>query len=174
MRRLSHSNTITFWGTVLILSFLTISLFHSCNVKSTSQEKENKALVKNTFDKFWNNRDIKLAEEIYSPNYVWHVNGVKREKIGPEVVKDYINYLNEIFSNFKITTEDIIAKGDKVITRWTFKGNDKEYNKPFIAYGITIDKILDGKVVEGWSSWDLLGPNEKLGFTLTPPSANKK
>ena len=34
--------------------------------------------------------------------------------------------------------------------------------------GISIDRIVDGKVVETWTSWDLLGLMQQLGVVPSP------
>ena len=57
-----------------------------------------------------------------------------------------------------------IAEGDKVVMRFTSKGTrEGEFigiaptGKQVSWTGITIDRIEDGKIVESWADWDLLG-----------------
>jgi predicted ester cyclase len=35
--------------------------------------------------------------------------------------------------------------------------------------GITIQRLQDGKVVEGWTNWDVMGTLQQLGVAPRPP-----
>src|SRR5262249_59810614 len=68
------------------------------------------------------------------------------------------------FPDFRLTIEDQIAEGDKVVTRVTFSGTHSgEFRgiaptgKQVKYSGIAIDRIVDGKVVEMWHVAETLG-----------------
>jgi predicted ester cyclase len=73
------------------------------------------------------------------------------------------------------TLHDFITEGDKVAIRWTLTGTHKgEFrgipptNKKVTMWGIDIDRVTDGKFVEGWCRFDTLGMMEQLGIILAP------
>ena len=82
-------------------------------------------------------------------------------------------YLNA-FPGMEITVDDIIAEGDKVVTRWSSVGKHKGElmgipgtGKDVTVTGITIDRFAGGKIVESWGEFDLAGLLMQLG--VAPP-----
>jgi predicted ester cyclase len=74
--------------------------------------------------------------------------------------------------DMKVTFDDQLVDGDTVVTRWTIKGtNDGPLmsmpatGKPVTASGISIDRVANGKVVEHWAQFDMLGMMQQLGAT---------
>jgi predicted ester cyclase len=75
------------------------------------------------------------------------------------------------FPDLRFTVEDQVAEGDKVVTRWSSEGTHKGELMGIAptgkhaagVTGISIDRYLDGKFVEGWANWDTLGLMQKLG-----------
>jgi steroid delta-isomerase-like uncharacterized protein len=82
------------------------------------------------------------------------------------------------FPDLKITVEDQIAEGDKVVTRWTAEGtHDGDLpglpasGRSSTVTGIGIDRIEGGKIVEAWGNWDTLGMLQQLGAIPAPAAA---
>ena len=74
------------------------------------------------------------------------------------------------FPDFHVTSEDIIAEGDKVVSRWTASGTHKgelfgipPTGKKATWKGISIYRFADGKIVEAWGDADFLGLLQQLG-----------
>ncbi len=81
------------------------------------------------------------------------------------------------FPDFRITTEEQIADGDVVVTRWTGTGTHQgdlmgmpATGKEATTAGITIDRFAGGKLVAGWAIFDQLGLLQQLGAVPTPAS----
>ena len=76
------------------------------------------------------------------------------------------------FPNLTHTVEDVIAEGDKVVTRYTIRGTHQgeteEFGPPTGKHleleGITIHRIEDGKIVEEWERYDNLSVLQQLGL----------
>ncbi len=71
--------------------------------------------------------------------------------------------------------EEIVAEGNMVVGRFTAMGTPKEEwfgvppsGKKFESGGIFILKIENGKVIEQWEDYDLLGTMMQLGMELKP------
>ncbi len=74
------------------------------------------------------------------------------------------------FPDLQTTNEVILAEGDFVATHWTNRGTHLgEYRGVLptgnqVSYtGTSIDRIVDGKVVESWHNSDQLGLLGQLG-----------
>jgi len=62
-----------------------------------------------------------------------------------------------------LTINDLIAEGDKMVTRYTVRTASSA-----MTTGIWIDRIQANRVVESWVNWDRLGFFRQLG--LIPPA----
>ena len=119
--------------------------------------EENKALIRR-FLRAQANGNLAALEEMMAPDFVDRSvlpgQGHTRE--------DYIQGVAEdraAFSEGRLIIEDQVAEGDKVTTRITILGTHDRGEFAGIAptgiqletTGITIDRIVDGKIVEEWS-----------------------
>ena len=80
------------------------------------------------------------------------------------------------FPNMQLEIEDIIAEGDKVVTRWTMHGTHtgeaahgrmgmvKPTHKPIHVSGITIHQMEGGKVINTWGVTNELHALVQLGL----------
>lgn len=73
------------------------------------------------------------------------------------------------------TIEDLIAEGDKVVTRITYRGTHQgEFmgipptGRPVTMTFTGINRIAGGKIAEGWVNFDALGMMQQLGVIPTP------
>jgi steroid delta-isomerase-like uncharacterized protein len=135
--------------------------------------EENKADTRRAVDEFWNKGNMELLNEFWATNYIHHDPGTP-EVNDLEGFKQWVITTRTGFPDLKVTIEDIIAEGDKVVTRWTFRGTHKgelggipPTGKQVTMTGITIDRIADGKTVESWWNSDGLGFLQQLG--VIPP-----
>lgn len=76
------------------------------------------------------------------------------------------------FPDLMVTTEDLIAEGDKVVERWTLTQTHTgelfmdapASGKRVQVTGISIYRIADDRIVEHWANMDLLGVLQQLGL----------
>jgi predicted ester cyclase len=81
-----------------------------------------------------------------------------------------------------MTIEDMIAEGDQVVTRYTFRGtNTADFVTPMplpatgkqvLMTGMAIARITGGKVVEVLDMEDNLGLMQQLGLIPAPGQAS--
>jgi len=146
--------------------------------------EENKRLVKNFFEEVWNNKNLDLLDEVYSPDFVLHAlwqntsAGGAIEAHGIEPAKKVIGGWLAGFPDMTVTVDDQVAEGDRVGSRHTSTGTHTETfmgmaptGKKATITGMTITRIENGKMVEAWTAWDALGMFEQLG--LAPGAAGK-
>ena len=129
--------------------------------------EENKALARRAWE-LADNPDI--LEEVYAPAVVWHEPD--QEIRGLEQAKKFVTAYKTAFPDLNITVEDVIAEGDKVVSRVTLRGTHQgeteEFGPPtgrqIEGGGITISRIEGGKIVEDWDAYDNLTTLQQLGL----------
>jgi predicted ester cyclase len=92
-----------------------------------------------------NKRNLTVIDEFMASDFVDHTNQVR----GRENVKQGYTMIFKDFPDFHRTIEDITAEGDKVWTLFKVTGTAPSGDK-MDATSITIHRIVNGKVVEGW------------------------
>ncbi len=133
--------------------------------------QDNKSIAHALFSKAWNEGDFSVAEEYVSPNIIDNFD--KSE--GIESFKGVIQTFRSAFPDLRLTIEDEIVEGDKVVHRWMMNGTQKgeimgipPTNKQATWTGITIVRFADGKVVERWANVDILAVLQQLGVVSAP------
>lgn len=92
---------------------------------------------------------------------------------GIEEFKRYLATYLAAFPDTSATIEDVIAEGDKVVSRYTVRGTHtgttEEYGPPtgkqIVMEGITLYHFSAGKLAEMWDSYDTLAVMQQLGLT---------
>ena len=131
--------------------------------------EENKALAQRSWE-IVNQRDPDTIQEFYADDLVWHEPD--QDVHGSEEAKRFLALYFRAFPNLTHTVEDVIAEGDKVVTRYTIRGTHQgeteEFGPPTGKHleleGITIHRIEDGKIVEEWERYDNLSVLQQLGL----------
>jgi steroid delta-isomerase-like uncharacterized protein len=126
-------------------------------------EEENKAIFRRYIEEISNQGNLELADEIFD-RYVAHQPDGSTLERGPEDVKRFVSEFRSAFPDFRISIEEQIAEGDKVVNRITFRGtHQREWRgmaptgKEVEINGINIFRFSpDGKVVESWDAYDQL------------------
>jgi steroid delta-isomerase-like uncharacterized protein len=89
---------------------------------------------------------------------------------GPEEFKNMVQVYLTAFPDVHLTVEDTFAAGDRLAVRWTSRGTHEgvlmgippSHNKIEVA-GISIFRMVAGKVAEEWESFDALGMMQQIG-----------
>lgn len=130
--------------------------------------EENKALVRRATEEIWNQKKLALVDEIAAEDSVTHLSTMTIQ--GPEQYKQLAAMYFSAFPDLHLTIEDLIAEGDRVVTRWTARGTHQgEFmgipptGKQATTTGMTVSRIVGGKFVESWQEGDNLGLLQQLG-----------
>jgi steroid delta-isomerase-like uncharacterized protein len=116
--------------------------------------------------------NLAVADEIVAPDFVLHSPGLPPQmQRGAEGVKQFAAAIRNAFpDDLRITHEDTIRAGDKVVIRWRSTGTHNGVfmgipptGKPTTVTGIDIFRVAGGKLVELWQNWDQLGMLQQIG-----------
>lgn len=134
--------------------------------------EENKALLRRAWDEIYGQGRLDSIEEFVVDDVIAHEpDGDVR---GVEEFKRYLAPYLAAFPDMSMTVEDVIAEGDKVVSRYTFRGTHTgttdvygpPTGKPLVMEGVTVYHFTGGKLAEMWDSYDTLAVMKQLG----PPS----
>jgi steroid delta-isomerase-like uncharacterized protein len=131
---------------------------------------ENKDLVRRGWEEIPNQRNLDALEEFYAADAVWHEPD--QELQGLEEIRQYVDLYFGAFPDVNFTVEDVIAEGDKVVTRWTVRGTHQgeteEFGPPtgrqIELEGLTLHRLEGGRIVEEWERFDNLSFLQQLGL----------
>ena len=141
--------------------------------------EENIQLMRRWFQEVWNEGRVQTVYELLSPDGVaTGQRGGDKEIRGPEEFVKFVREIRGAFPDIHVKVEDVFGAGDKVVLRWsatmTHTGDGlglPASGRTVRSRGITIARIVDGKVVEGWDNWDQLGMLEQIGVYKQPLAA---
>lgn len=128
------------------------------------------------FHEVWNEGRTETVYELVAPKAVARgQRGAESEIRGPEEFVQFVREIREAFPDIALVIEDIFGSGDKVVVRWsatmTHRGDSlgiPHTGKMVRSRGISIARITEGQIVEGWDNWDQLGMLEQLGAYIPP------
>jgi steroid delta-isomerase-like uncharacterized protein len=134
----------------------------------------NKALVRRMANEVMNNGNLRVVDEIIAPNAVNHSNP-PGFPAGTAGVKQMVTMYRSAFPDMRITIEDLVAEGDKVVARWSATGTHRgelmgipATGKRVTVTGIEINRIAGGKIAEHWEIFDQLSMMQQLGVVPAP------
>ena len=141
-------------------------------------EEQNKDVAKRYWEGKWNDRRPQVLDELQTPDVKYH--GTSMEMNNLEEYKQVYNMYLSAFQDTHITIDDLIAEGDKVMSRvsWTAThtgdlGELPATGKTGTVAVFTVFRLVNGKIAEEWEVMDELGLMTQLGMELKPKEAGK-
>lgn len=130
----------------------------------------NKALIRRFYEEVFNQRNLAALDDFYAPDHVDHTLPPGMP-VGPDGTRQAIAITLAGFPDLRVAIEDMIAEGDKVVTRFTINGTQQgtfgsisPTGKQVAVSTIEITRVVDGKIVEDWGLDDRLGMLQQLGL----------
>ena len=139
---------------------------------------ENKVLVRRFNEgirQFFQDGDVSGLDEICSPEFVHHGPGMPPDLEG---FKQMGLMFRAAISDMEVDVEDLIAEGDRVVDRITVRGTHTgelmgvpPSGKRFEMQEIHIARIVDGKIAERWTQFDMFGLLHQIGGIPGSPAS---
>ena len=137
--------------------------------------EENKAIVRR-YREIYNTNQLDQLGEVLAPDFTPHtlLPNVPRTLEGVKVVHQGTL---AAFPDLHVTTEDLIAEGDKVAERWTQSmthtgiamfGAPAGSGKKIKTTGISVYRIANGKIAEHWANMDFVSVLQQIGAMPSP------
>ncbi|MER7394686.1 ester cyclase [Streptomyces sp. NPDC000151] len=135
------------------------------------EDQLNKATARRFFEEVSTSGDAAGFTEMFTADYHDHDIANEQDTRGADGIRQEVSGYRQAFPDFAFTVDDQIAEGDKVTTRWSWRGTHRgdfrtlpaSGNKVAMS-GVTIFRFTkDGKIQEGWWNWDNLKLLREVG-----------
>ncbi len=141
--------------------------------------EENKAIARRALEEVFSGQgNLDAADELFAPDYVGHDPASLEDIRGPEGVKEFASMYRNAFPDVQLSVQEQVAEGDMVVTRWVASGTHQGEmmgiaptgNRVTVA-GISVERIVAGKIEETWDNYDALGMLQQIGAIPSPEEA---
>jgi len=146
----------------------TCVLLVAASLLAAPLQEQNKEIARRAFEELLSKGRFELAEQLYAKDFVNH--GLHRNA-SLEEDQAALRGWHQAFSDIAIVPEKLIAEGDLVAIYWIAHGTNTGTGNGLPATGkkaelagITIWRIVDGKIKEEWSAFDQLSMMQQLGL----------
>ena len=107
------------------------------------------------------NAALRVADELFAPDYVNHDGLIADLVRGPEAIKVSAALFRLAFPDLHVTVEELNTDDETVVVRWTAQtrgtedpdGDSLAANQELVK-GITRSRLAGGKIIESWTEWD--------------------
>ena len=128
----------------------------------------NKALVRRFLNDVVNGGDDRLIAQLVTADHVRHAPD--GDLSGPEGVRIDVAEYRTGFPDLSVTIEDLLAEGDRVVSRFVLRGTHAgcflglaPTGRIVAVSGMGIDRIAGDQLAESWVALDALGLLRQLG-----------
>ena len=122
--------------------------------------EQNKSLIRRFVDEMVNKGNLAIIDEVIASNFIDH-DAPPDQTPGQEGVRRTLEAVHRSLTHFLVTTDDMVAEGDRVVTRHTAEAT---HTGPFLGFAatgkrlswmaISIYRIADGRIAERWGLMD--------------------
>lgn len=139
-----------------------------------TMSEAHRAAIRRVYEEVWNQGNLAVVDELLAPDYIGHIP--PETLTGPEGYKQFVTRYRTVFPDLHFTVADVVAEGDRVVSRWTCRATHQGELEGIAATGMqvrstgmSIARFSAGKMVEYWANWDALGLMQQLGATPDSP-----
>jgi steroid delta-isomerase-like uncharacterized protein len=155
----------------MIRTVTACSLLVASSLFGSSLQEQNKAIARRAFEEILSQGHFELAEKLYAKDFVNHA---LHRDASLEEDQAALKGWHQAFSDITMSPEKLIAEGDLVTIYWIARGTNTGTGNGLPATGkkaelsgITIWRIVGGKIKEEWSAFDQLSMMQQLGLLPT-------
>ena len=132
---------------------------------------DNAALIRKWFEEVWNQGREETIDALCAGDAVGHGQTPDGyDIIGPEHFRQFWHSFRAAYTSIHVEIHQTIAEGEMAMARWTitmthtgpFMGIPPS-GKRITAKGMSIQRFVNGKIVEAWDNWDQLAVMVQLG-----------
>lgn len=151
---------------------------HTHPEEGKDMSARNKAAMRRIYDEIWNQGKMDAVDELFSPDYVDHLDKTPGAPTGREGLRWFVQHWRGAFPDIHVQVLDQIAEGDKVLSRISFQGTQ---TGPFMGHppsgrevsatAMVLTRFEDGRNCEGWVEIDRITMLRQLGVLPAPEAS---
>lgn len=141
--------------------------------------EENKAIEARFIEEVLNEKNLDAADELVAEDVV-ELDPFPGQEQGREGLKQLLGMLFAAFPDWRWTIEEMIAEGNKVANRFTWRGTHQgdflgipPTGRQVEVKGVVIDRIIEGKIADTRILMDNLGLMQQLGVIPSPEQSEE-
>lgn len=131
------------------------------------------AVAREWFETVWNDLDESAIDRLMHPHAVAH--GLGPQPIhGPGQFKAFHHDFKSAFSNIQIQIDRVVTQGDVVAVLCHVTANHAgdafgpATRRDVDFWGTTFIRVVDGRIIEGWNTFDFLTMYQQMGWVSNP------
>lgn len=135
--------------------------------------EQNKALIRRFYEEVINQNNLSALNGLLGDHYVNH-----DLPSDPTALKGFIDGMHTAFPDGRITIDQLIAEGDTVAMRGTYRGTQTgplqdipPTDKAVVIPAMDMYRVVAGKIVEHWGGPNQLSLLQQLGVVPVPEQA---
>ena len=155
----------------LLAMLLSTSLGLALTPMAQAATADYKGIVMHFYDDVLSQGKLDQADKYLAMNAIEHDPSADPKLSAIDNLKAWLKMFRGAFPDLKITIEDVITEGDRVVVRSRMTGTNtgefmgmKATGKKIDIEGVDIMRIADGKFVEHWVYMDSMILMQQLGM----------
>jgi predicted SnoaL-like aldol condensation-catalyzing enzyme len=131
------------------------------------------AVIREWFEQLWNQGKEETIDRLLAPGAIAHGLG-PQPIVGPEGFKPFFRQLRTAFPDFHVEIVQMVEQGDMVavVCHVTGVHDGPGMGAPSNAnvdfWGMTMGRVRNGQLVEGWNSYDFMTCYQQMGILGSP------
>lgn len=101
------------------------------------------------WDGLWRRRDLTVVDELMSEPYVRHSSAGTRSLTHAQFKRE-LKQAWQLLHDSVTTIEDQVSAGDKVWTRATTQGVNRDTGETSVVTWLVVHRVVGGRLVETW------------------------
>jgi steroid delta-isomerase-like uncharacterized protein len=137
----------------------------------------NKAVIQAFIEDVLNQQRLERADDLVKENFV-ELDPLPGQEQGREGLKAILQVLWSAFPDMHWVVKEMVAEGEKVVTRFVWTGTHRGQFLGFPATGrsvevkgVVIDRLENGKLADSRILMDTMGLMQQTGVVPAPPPA---
>ena len=153
----------------MMLAVIPPMLNQEMRVSESGNVSGNVAVVARFLEEVINQGRLEQANEIVAEDFI-ELDPLPGQRQGREGLKEVIGMLREAFPDMHWVVDEMIAEGEKVVTRFTWTGTQQgtfmgipATGRSVAVKGVVIDRIIGGMMTDSRILMDTMGMMQQLG-----------
>lgn len=121
----------------------------------------NAELMTAYYDQVYNHRNIDFLRAHLHAEVIGCGPGINDEVRGIDQVVAFSQYVYEVYADYRLEVNDVVASGDQVVVRGTVTATHVPTGQAVAFCGMTLYRLQDGLIREYWRCYDRLDLYER-------------